>query len=99
MKTPIFPARIIFNGLIFVLLLASVVIRGHAQNERINQSEPTLSRLPSLPAPLGIPRPALTNDAPYAPQAILLQLRSLTHNISPQVASPQSRARTRSGTI
>ncbi len=29
------------------------------------------SALPAIPAPLGIPKPAATNDAPYAPQPIL----------------------------
>jgi acetyl esterase/lipase len=32
---------------------------------------PATSKLPALPAPIGIPRPAETNDAPYAPQPIL----------------------------
>jgi len=27
--------------------------------------------LPPVPAPLGVPKPSLTNDAPYAPQSIL----------------------------
>ncbi|MGZ8919628.1 MAG: alpha/beta hydrolase fold domain-containing protein, partial [Limisphaerales bacterium] len=31
----------------------------------------TAAELPALPAPLGIPKPGPTNDAPYAPQPIL----------------------------
>jgi endo-1,4-beta-xylanase len=33
--------------------------------------EPSRPPLPPLPAPIGVPTPAATNDAPYAPQPIL----------------------------
>jgi endo-1,4-beta-xylanase len=37
----------------------------------LNVANGAAAELPSLPAPLGIPKPGPTNDAPYAPQPIL----------------------------
>jgi endo-1,4-beta-xylanase len=36
-----------------------------------NPATPAVNALPALPAPLGVPMPGPTNDAPYAPQPIL----------------------------
>ena len=41
-----------------------------AQNT-VNPATPAVNGLPALPAPLGVPMPGPTNDAPYAPQPIL----------------------------
>jgi endo-1,4-beta-xylanase len=50
-----------------LLLSAAIVL---AQNTG-NPATPAVSGLPALPAPLGMPMPGPTNDAPYAPQPIL----------------------------
>jgi hypothetical protein len=50
--------------------LASLSISVLAAASVLAQDSP-LAALPPLPAPLGMPKPAPTNDAPYAPQPIL----------------------------
>lgn len=53
------------------LFLLSCVAGGRLPAQEISNSlGPAASKLPTLPVALGIPRPGVTNDAPYAPQPI-----------------------------
>jgi acetyl esterase/lipase len=58
-------------GLLSVPLLAQTPTPAPAAGAPSVASQPATRPLPPLPAPLGIPQPGPTNDAPYAPQPIL----------------------------
>src|SRR5437899_2028713 len=61
MRSPLRPA---------VWLLPAIFVAANFACSQIAPAQ-TAPALPSLPAPLGIPQPGPTNDAPYAPQPIL----------------------------
>lgn len=72
MKSAIILTMKLFRTVLFALLLLAIPF-STAVAQEASQPANAVSRAPlaPVPLPLGVPKPALTNDAPYAPQPIL----------------------------
>lgn len=72
MKTSIWSNKFISQTIFAALILpAKFIFTAMAQDVPPGTNAITHPALPPVPEPLSVPRPGPTNDAPYAPQAIL----------------------------